>query len=165
MILTQKLLDISGIGKDRLHFAWVSSAEAQRFIEVATQTINSVKDQGKLDNSELNLQLSAAEMTMDGETMRWLIGKEVKITTKGDVYGRKWDVEKYEDVLFNMLEREYQKNLIYLAIQEGCTNVRTISERIGIEILRISYLLADMERTSMVESTGMEDRKPVFAAL
>jgi len=165
MILTQKLLDISGIGKDRLHFAWVSSAEAQRFIEVATHTIDSVKSQGKLDTFALKLQINAAEMTMDGETMRWLIGKEVKITSKGDVYGRKWDVETYEKVLFDMLEREYQKNLIYLAIKEGCTNVRTISEKIGIEILRISYLLADMERTSMVEFTGMEDRKPVFAVL
>jgi len=165
MILTQKLLDISGIGKDRLHFAWVSSAEAQRFIDVATHAINSVKGQGKLDNFALDLQLNAAEMTMNGETMRWLIGKEVRITTKGDVYGRQWDVKKYEGVLFEMLEREYHKNLIYLAIKQGCTNVRTISEKTGLEILRISYLLADMERISMVEFTGMEDSKPVFAAL
>ncbi len=165
MLLTQKLLEIAGIGKDRLHFAWVSSAEAQRFAEVATSVIDSVKDQGALDNAKLDMQLTAAEMTMDGETLRWLVGKEVKITTQGDVYGRKWEIEKYEDVLFDMLEREYQKNLIYLAIKQGGTNVRVISEKTGLEILRISYLLADMERISMVEFTGMEDSKPVFAAL
>ncbi len=165
MLLTQKLLDIAGIGKDRLHFAWVSSAEAQRFVEVATNVTDSVKSLGKLDSSELDLQLTAAEMTMKGETLRWLVGKEIKITTKGDVYGRQWDVEKYEKVLFDMLEREYQKNLIYLAIKHDCTNVRAISEKTGLEILRISYLLADMERISMVEFAGMEDSKPVFAAL
>jgi predicted transcriptional regulator len=93
------------------------------------------------------------------------VGKEVKITSQGDVYGRSWDVEKYEAVLFDMLEREYHKNMIYLAIKQGCTNVRTLSEKTGLEILRISYLLADMERISMVEFTGMEDSKPVFAAL
>ncbi len=165
MILTRKLLDIAGIGKDRLHFALVSSAEAQRFAEVATSVIDSVKTQGALDNDKFDMQLNAAEMTMDGETMRWLAGKEVKITTQGDVYGRKWEIEKYESVLFDMLEREYQKNLIYLAIKQGGTNVRAISKITGIEILRISYLLADMERISMVEFTGMEDSKPVFAAL
>ena len=165
MILTHKLLDIAGIGKDRLHFAWVSSAEAQRFTEVSTRVIDSVKAQGKLDAQAFDLQLSAAEMTVDGETIRWLVGKEVKITTKGDVYGRQWDVETYEKVLFDTLEREYQKNLIYLTIKQGCTNVRAISEKTGLEILRVSYLLADMERTSMVEFTGMEDSKPVFAAL
>ena len=31
------MLDIAGIGADRLHVAWVSSAEAQRFADVATQ--------------------------------------------------------------------------------------------------------------------------------
>jgi hypothetical protein len=165
MILTQKLLDMAGIGKDRLHFAWVSSAEAQRFSEVATGVTESVKEQGHLDAAAFDMQLSAAEMTLDGETLRWLVGKEVKITSQGDVYGRSWDVEKYEAVLFDMLEREYQKNLIYLAIKQGCTNVRTMSEKTGLEILRISYLLADMERISMVEFTGMEDSKPVFAAL
>ena len=165
MILTQKLLEIAGIGKDRLQYAWVSSAEAQRFSEVATSVTGTVVDLGPLNTSELEMQLTAAEMTLDGETMRWLVGKEVKITTQGDVYGRKWDITTYENVLFDMLVREYQKNLIYLAIKEGHTNVRAISEKTGVEILRISYLLADMERTSMVEFTGMEDSKPVFAAL
>jgi len=165
LLLTQKLLDIAGIGSDRLHFAWVSSAEAQRFAEVATSVTDSVKRQGKLDISALDMQLSAAEMTLEGETVRWLVGKEVKITTQGDVYGRKWEVEKYESVLFDMLEREYHKNLIYLAIKQNCTNVRSISKKTGLDILRISYLLADMERTNMVEFTGMEEGKPVFAVL
>ncbi len=159
------MLEIAGIGKDRLHFAWVSSAEAQRFAEVATRVTNSIKEQGKLNAVAFDMQLSAAEKTLDGETVRWLVGKEVKITTQGDVYGRNWDVDKYETVLFDMLEREYHKNLIYLAIKLDCTNVRAISEKTGLDILRISYLLADMERTGMVEFTGMEDSKPVFAAL
>jgi hypothetical protein len=163
--LTQKLLEIAGIGRDRLHFAWLSSAEAQRFSEVATGVTNSIKSQGKLDAELLDMQLSAAEMTLDGEIVRWLVGKEVKITTKGDVYGRKWDVKKYESILYDMLEREYHKNLIYLAIKQDCTNVRAINKKTGIGILRISYLLADMERTSMVAFSGMEDSKPVFAAL
>ncbi|MBW1850261.1 MAG: hydrogenase iron-sulfur subunit [Deltaproteobacteria bacterium] len=165
MLLTQELLDIAGIGKDRLHFAWVSSAEAKRFVEIATSVIDSVKSQGKLDALAFEMELSAAEMTLEGETLRWLVGKEVTITTKGDVYGRKWDVETYESVLLDMLEREYHKNLIYLAIKQACTNVRDISAKTGLDLLRISYLLADMERTSMVEFAGMENSKPVFAAL
>ena len=163
--MTQKLLDIAGIGRERLHFAWVSSAEAQRFVQIATEVTDSIKSQGKFDSAVFDMQLSAAEMTLDGETLRWLVGKEIKITTKGDVYGRKWDVNDYESVLYNMLEREYHKNLIYLAIKQDCTNVRQINKRTGIDVLRISYLLADMERTSMVAFTGMEDRKPVFAVL
>ena len=31
--MTQKLLKLSGIGESRLHLAWLSSAEAQRFVD------------------------------------------------------------------------------------------------------------------------------------
>ena len=163
--MTQKLLEMAGIGKDRLHLAWVSSAEAQRFVDVATNAIESVKQQGKLDIKAAAMKLEAAEMTVNSETIRWLVGKEVKITTNGDVYGRKWDSEKYESVLNKELEREYHKNLIYLAIKDGCKSVREVSDKIELELLRTSYLLADLEKTNRVEFSGMENSKPVFVAL
>jgi len=106
--LTRKLLALSGIGKERLHLAWVSSAEAQRFVEVVTGFTDSVK---------------------------------------------------------SVLEREYYKNLIYQAIKEGFTSVRDINGKINLELKRISFLLADMEKTGMVEFTGMENKTPVFATL
>ncbi|MCP4689210.1 MAG: hydrogenase iron-sulfur subunit [Desulfobacterales bacterium] len=163
--LTKKLLDLAGVGADRLHLAWVSSAEAQRFVQVAGEVIETVKEKGPLDKEALSMRLDAAEMTVNGETIRWLVGKEVKITTDGDVYGRKWDVASYESVMHKELEREYQKNLIYLAIKDGATSVRAISKKIGVQLLRTSYLLADLERTNMVEFTGMDNSIPVFAAI
>ncbi len=163
--MTQKLLDLSGIGKDRLHLEWLSSAEAQRFTEVASKVTESVKQLGKLDKEALKMQIQASEMTVDSESVRWLVGKEIAITEKGDVYGRSWDVEKYENVLFTALEREYQNSLIILAIKDGDTSVRDISKKTGLEVLRVSYLLADLERVSRVEFTGMTDSNASFAAL
>jgi hypothetical protein len=163
--LTQKLFDIAGIGRERLHLAWVSSAEAQRFVEVVIDATESAKTQGKFDPKAFEYELAAAEMTLSGETLRWMVGKEVKITSKGDVYGRKWDVENFETILDAVLEREYQKNLIYKAVKEGHTSVRDIHKKIGLDLKRISYLLADLEKTNKVEFTGMKDRIPVFAVL
>ncbi len=156
---------MAGIGAERLHLAWVSSAEAQRFVEIATATVESVRQQGALDSAAFEMALAAVDMTVNSETIRWLVGKEVKITTQGDVYGRPWDVESYEAVLHKELEREYQKNLIVLAIKKGFTSVRDISAEIGVDLLRVSYLLADLEKTNQVEFTGMKDHKPVFAVL
>ena len=62
-------------------------------------------------------------------------------------------------------EFEFQKNMIVLAINKGCTSVRAISAEIDVDLLRVSYLLADLEKTNQVEFTGMEDSKPVFAVL
>ena len=105
------------------------------------------------------------ERTVNSEIIRWFVGKEVKITTKGDVYGRPWDVESFEKTLNRTLEREYEKNLILSAIRDGAANPRAIRDMVGLDLGRISYLLADLEKVSAVVFQRMEDKKPVFAAL
>jgi len=156
---------LTGIGRDRLHLEWVSSAEAQRFAQIAGAVIESVRKQGPLDVQAFALQLEAACMTVSAENMRWLVSKELKITARGDVYGRRWDAGSYETIMDSVLEREYHKNLIYAAVKTGSRSVREISHRTGLALRRVSYLLADLEKTSRVAFVAMEDCKPVFSAL
>lgn len=120
---------------------------------------------GKFDPAVFDLPLQAAERVLNLEQVRWMVGKMVKITAKGDVYGRKWTAEEYADILDAVLTREYDKQLIYVAIKSGAVSVRAISACIGLGLRRISHLLADMEKTAMVEFKGMDAKKPVFAAI
>jgi hypothetical protein len=159
------LLDVAGIGRERLHLAWVSSAEAQRFAQIATEVTTTIKAQGAFDAQNAELALEAALMTVNDENLRWLVSKELKITTQGDVYGRKWDADSYETIMDAVLEREYQKNLICLAVQQGSQSVRQVSERTGLALKQVSYLLADLEKTNRVAFETMADSKPVFCAL
>jgi len=99
------------------------------------------------------------------ETLRWLVGKEVSLTTAGDVYGRKWDASRFEGILTSVLEREYQKNQIYLALKEGSSCVRDISKRTGLELRRISYLLSEMEKINQVAFKGYQGSVPVFGLI
>ena len=159
------MLGLAGIGAERLHLAWVSSAEAQRFAKITTQTTETVKSLGEFDPAAFSMELEAARMTFQNEMIRWMVGKEVKIIKNGDVYGRSWDLEKYESILDSVLAREYYKNMIYLAIKDGFTSVREINKKIGLDLVLISRLIADMEKTNKVQFTGMENKIPVFAAL
>jgi len=163
--MTQKLLKLSGIGESRLHLAWLSSAEAQRFVDISTAVIDNVKSQGKFDPEMFSLELAAAEETLKAETLRWMVGKELKLLARGDVYGRKWEKVRFEAILDEVLEREYHKHLIRQTIIAGFTSVRAISQRNGLGLKRISYLLADMEKTNMIEFKGHTECIPVFGAL
>ena len=156
---------MAGIGKERLHLAWCSSSEGQRFAEIIADVTEKVKSQGKFDPAEFKLELDAAEMTVENETLRWLVGKELVLTSKGDIYGRKWEESRFEEILAAVLEDEYYKNIIELTLKEGISSVRGISERTGIEMLRISQLLSELEKTNRIVFKGHEDRVPVFAAL
>ena len=163
--MTRNLLDVSGIGKDRVHLYWCSSAEAQRFAEIAGTVTDTIKQLGAFEPDAYRMQLDAAAAALSGETLRWLVGKEVKTTTKGDVYGRQWDAASFETILDSVIEREYRTQLILQAVSRGCKSPREIREKTGLELKQISYLLADMEKRSLVQFKGMEDHKPVFAAL
>lgn len=163
--MTQKLLKLSGIGENRLHLAWLSSAEAQRYVDVSRTVISKIEEEGSFNPLLFPLELEAAEETLKSETLRWMVGKEVKTLSRGDVYGRKWEKAKFESILDSVLEREYHKQLIRQAIIAGYTSVRAISEKTGLELKRISYLLADMEKTNMIEFKGHTHCVPVFGAL
>jgi predicted Rossmann fold nucleotide-binding protein DprA/Smf involved in DNA uptake len=134
-------------------------------VEIVTHVTASIKSQGKFDPATLELELDAAEMTLDGETARWMISKQIKTTSKGDIYGRQWDVSRYEGILDSVMEREYHKNLIYLAMKQGLTSIEDISNRIGLDLQLISHLVSDLEKTGRVKFTGMTERIPAFAAI
>jgi coenzyme F420-reducing hydrogenase delta subunit len=44
--LLKNLLEHIGLEPGRLHFSWISSAEATKFVDVATQVIQAVKESG-----------------------------------------------------------------------------------------------------------------------
>ncbi len=165
MRLTGKVLELSGIDPRRLDLQWVSSAEAQRFAQVATAIAETVTDIGPLDRERYGFVLEAARRTLDSEAVRWTVGKEKAITDKGDVYGRSWDTERFEAVLDSVAREELEKNMIYVALRRGCKSVREVGAMTGMELSRISFLLADMERIGAIQFTGMVNHKPQFEAV
>jgi F420-non-reducing hydrogenase iron-sulfur subunit len=44
--LFKNLIEHVGMEPGRLHFSWISSAEATKFVEVATEVIKAVKETG-----------------------------------------------------------------------------------------------------------------------
>lgn len=158
-------MDHAGIEAHRLHLAWVSSAEAQRFAQVATTVVEDVRQAGPLDREGLALPLEAVRRTLDSEYVRWTVGKQRRITRDGDVYGRKWEDEQFAHALQRITDTEYEKSLIYTALKHGNTSVRDVSAATGLPLARISHHLADLERTGQVEFQRMVEHKPEFAAV
>jgi len=157
------LLAYSGIGEGRLRLDWVSSAEAQRFADVASQVVEDVKRAGPLDRKRYTLELEALRMTLDSEFVRWTVGKEKPITDQGDVYGRSWDPEKFGAALGAIATKEFDKNLICAAFAEGCLTLRDVARMSGLELHRVSYLLTDLEKSGRVQLTEMKEHTPHYA--
>ncbi len=158
-------MEAGGIDPRRLLLEWVSSAEAQRFADVATSIVDTVTSLGPLDQEANGLALEAARRTLDSEIVRWTVGKETTLTQKGDVYGREWNPEQFEDILDTLAGTEFEKSLIYTALNRGCKSVRDIHGLTHMDLAKISYHMSDMERTGLIEFKGMADHTPEFVAV
>jgi F420-non-reducing hydrogenase iron-sulfur subunit len=165
MQLVGQLLGISGIGQDRLQLRWVSSAEGQLFAEYVTELTGVIKKLGPLDRERLKLPLAAVERTLESVPLRWLMGMERQLTEKGNVFHEKLDPQNYEMVMQRTAEEEYQKALLYEALQEGPLTVRQMSAGTGLPVYTVSLRLNDLERTGLAEIHGHEGISPKFRRL
>jgi F420-non-reducing hydrogenase iron-sulfur subunit len=165
MDLVRYLLEISGIGQDRLQVRWVSATEGQQFAEYVTQLTEIVQKLGPLDRDQMALQIAAVSRAIDSPDLRWLLGLQRQLTERGNVYHEKLDPEAYEKLLKSSAEQEYHRGLIYAALQAGPRTVRQIAEETGLSIYTISLRLNDLEKTSLVSILGHEGHSPKFGLM
>jgi len=159
------LLEISGIGQDRLQVRWVSATEGQQFAEYVTQLTELVRELGQLDRDKMALPLAAVSRAIDNPDLRWLLGLQRQLTERENVYHEKLDPAGYEELLKSSAKQEYHRGLIYAALQAGPRTVRQIAAATGLSIYTISLRLNDLEKTSLVSIRGHEGHSPQFGLL
>ena len=165
MDLVRYLLEISGIGQDRLQIRWVSATEGQQFAEYVTQLTEVVQELGPLDRDQMALPIAAVSRAINSPDLRWLLGLQRQLTERENVYHEKLNPAAYEELLKSSAEQEYHRGLIYAAVQDGPRTVRQIAAGTGLPIYTISLRLNDLEKTSVVNISGHEGHSPKFGLM
>ena len=165
MEVVRYLLEISGINQERLQVRWVSATEGQQFAEYVTELTNRVQELGPLDRKRLALPLAAVSRALMDHDLRWMMGMGRQLTEKENVYHKKLDPATFDQMVKSCAEAEYQRALIYEALQAGPHTVREIADLTGLPIYTISLRLNDLEATSLVSILGHEGRDPKFGVL
>ena len=164
MKVVSHLLDISGIGKDRMRVCWVSAAEGQLFAEYVREYSKTVFDQGPFLAKDFQAPLAAMEAALNSQRLRWLMGIQVQVTERGNVYGEKLEEEDYREHLLRTSKEEYEKALVMESLRDRPGTVRQIALETGLAVFSVSCLLNDLERRHMVHFNGYEGSTPTFAA-
>ena len=165
MDLVRYLLELSGIGQDRLQVRWVSATEGQQFAEYVTELTNLLRELGPLDRDKMALQLAAVSQAINNPDLRWLLGMERQLTERENVYHEKLDPKVYWELLQSSGEQEYHRGLIFAALKAGPRTVRQIAEATGLPIYTVSLRLNDLEKISLVSILGHEGTSPKFGLL
>ncbi len=163
MHLTQRLLGIAGVNPHRLHLDWVSAAEGMRFAQIVTNFTTQVRELGPLGREESLIQcLKAAKAAVQQEKVRWLVGKELDLIEKGNIFGEKITPSKWETLLNAIIEGEYKKMRITLQLEETPRSVKEIADFSKLSPLEVSSHLTDLEEAGQVRLHSIADRTPKY---
>jgi F420-non-reducing hydrogenase iron-sulfur subunit len=165
MEVVDQLINLSGIGADRVKLRWVSAAEGQLFANLVKELSALMQAMGPFDLEQYKLPLAAVEGALNSPRLRWLMGMERQLIEHENVYHYKVDEADYKQLLKVATEEEYQKALILEVLKEGPQSVREIAGKSGLPVYTISILLSDIERAGQVDLHGYEGTTPKFVSL
>ena len=165
-----KLLGLAGAAPERFKLEWCSSAEAQRFVEVVTSMIKTVKELGPLGSEgvtgeELEEGLKAARDASCSERLRWLVGKEFSLETAENVFGDKYPEDIYKKMLEDSVHDEFYKARILNMTRANALSVKEMAAQLGLDPAEVLRIVTIMRGHNVVDVKEVKGTSPLYAAL
>lgn len=159
------MLDLTGIGRDRMAVRWLSAAEGRRFAEHVNEFSEKTRQLGPFDPREFELVLAAARDALNSPRLRWLMGIEPQIIEKGNVYKEKIEEKEYWNLLKKAVEDEYHDALVLDVLKEDAQSVREIALKTGLPVYTVSLRLGELERRHKAKLKGYDGNISLFSSL
>ena len=165
MQVVEYLLDLTGIGRDRLAVRWLSAAEGQRFAEYVNEFSEKTRQLGPFDPRRFELSLAAAWDALNSQRLRWLMGIELQIIEKGNVFKEKIKEKEYRNLLQKAAQDEYHDALVLEVLKEGAQSVREIAFKTGLPVYQVSLRLGELERRRKAKFKEYDGNISLFSSL
>lgn len=109
-------------------------------------------------------RVRAALRTLEGERIRWLLGKKGSLTTTGNVFGEVITGPRYDFIVQKAAAVELERNLLLQEMEEGPRTVHELHDATGIAKPEIVRHVIALKRWRLVEQVGMKGQSPQYMA-
>jgi F420-non-reducing hydrogenase iron-sulfur subunit len=142
--LTRKLLNMAGIDSERLLLDWVSAGEGERFSQVVRQFIEKIRTLGPFPlDQEMKGKLKAVRASLEGEKIRWMVGKGPELMEMENVYKERVPKERLEELIEATIRDELVKNRIVQLVEIKPITATEISKTLNLKLKdTLSYLVS-----------------------
>ncbi len=142
--LTRKLLNMAGIESERLLLDWVSAGEGERFSQVVRQFIEKIRSFGPFPLDQgIQERLQAVKASLEGEKIRWMVGKGPELMEKENVYHEHLVKEKLEEMIEATIRDELTKNRIIQLVESKPLAATEISQTLNLKLKEtLDYLVS-----------------------
>ena len=144
IILTRKLLEMAGIGSERLLLDWVSAGEGERFSQVIRQFVEKIRGLGPFPlDQEMKGRLHAVKTSLEGEKIRWMVGKGPELIEKENVYHEQLPKERLDAAIETTIRDELIKNRIIALVESKTLAAAEISQTLNLKLKEtLDYLVS-----------------------
>jgi hypothetical protein len=110
-------------------------------------------------------KIRAALRTLEGERIRWLLGKKGLLTTGENVFGETITDARYGFILEKAAQVELERNMLILQMEDQSRTVHELHDATGIPKPEIVQHIIALKRWRMVELVGMTGQSPQYKAV
>lgn len=110
-------------------------------------------------------RVRAALRTLEGERVRWLLGKKGSLTTSGNVFGEVITEPRYDFIVQKAAAVELERNLLLQEMEEGPRTVHELHDATGIAKPDIVRHVIALKRWRLVEQVGTRGQSPQYMAV
>ena len=170
MQMLTKLLRKIGFS-ERLRLDWVSAAEGNRFAQLVNEFNEHIKNLGpnptkdkKLKN-KLKLEFDTIKSVLKDSRLRILVGRERKIVNEGNVYNEKIPSEKFEQILDDAIQNEFERHKILQVISRNGKSVPDISKEVDITPNNVLNHIVSLRQRGLVDLHELNEEVPTFISI
>ncbi len=165
-LMLEKLLDIVGM-KDRVMLDWVSAAEGIKFAKIVKQFTDHIKSLGPTPvrdekNLYLKEKIEAIGNVVNDPRIRTLVGRERKITTQENVYGKIVDREYYDQILDKAIQEEYVCQRMLKSMELFPKSVKIMADELEINPNIILRYVTKLRGNGLIDLHGIEGVTPSY---
>lgn len=167
--MMRTLLELAGFQSERLDLEWSSAADEGRFMAAVREYADQVEGLGSsplsgdhLDPS-LRERMLAAKAVVEDFRPRALVGKELELTEKGNVYGERIPSPEFDEFEEEALEAEFLRQLIRLSLKAPLS-VKELSRRLNLDAADVLRHIVAMRQRGIVHLDHIEGTTPLYRA-
>jgi F420-non-reducing hydrogenase iron-sulfur subunit len=166
--LMKRLLEDAGVEPQRLRLEWVSASEGEKFSKVVTEFTEQVKKLGpsrvKRDDV-LKTKVAAADDASETFRLRALVGKELNLESKGNVYNNKLEQTELEKLIDKATKEEFERALILELSKTKPRSVKELGQIMNVPTDKVLRHIVALRQNNLLAMEHPESFTPTYKTI
>jgi coenzyme F420-reducing hydrogenase delta subunit len=170
MELAKKLLVKAGMDPKRLRLEWVSASEGERFARLIGQFTEELSALGPSpvagDEPDITIleNLYVAKNLSEDFRLRAIVGKELDLIEKGNVFGKKVEKADFDRFIDSVIEDEFARCRILLITKYRPHTTGEIAEAVDISPRKVLQHIVTLRERGLIVMDKSDGSDPMYIA-